>query len=403
MPANLRRDLRQPTGLVPDEDRLLAASTADPPWAQQPWALDVTPRVAMVGIVAYGAVAPVVVGSLGAGSAALAIVPAVLAGLTWGPRLGVGAGVALTAYNVSVFLVLMGPATTASLYRVGGTMGSVIVVAGAFAGGYLRNAQRRVVREVRAREAAQRDLQDALASERSLRRQLEQHDALKNLFLRAVGHDLRSPLVPIVSGVELLRNRHDQLDPATRQEVLGAVTRHANTLRRQMDALLDVDRLTAGQIIPAPRATDVKALLTDTVMSVVPATRTVEVESSIATARIDPDLMERIVENLLGNAVKHTLETVPLRLTAEATEEGLLVSLEQVGAPIDETLAGRLFNAYERGSDAATPGYGLGLSLVAGFAELHGGHAWVEVLADGAAFRALLATVTGSEPDPRSG
>lgn len=355
--------------------------------------LDGRPAVATLALVTYAVSAPLLVRSLGAGTAALALVPAVLAGLTWGPVGGLLAGLALTVCNIAVLNVLLGTEFAVEVYRTAGTMGSVIVVAGGVTAGHLRNVHRRMHREVLERESAQRELEEALGAERSLRAQLERQDAMKNLFLRAVGHDLRSPLVPIVSGVELLHQRFDQLDPSTRERILDGVTRHARVLRRQMDALLDVDRLTAGEITPHPGPTDVGTLLTETVAAVVPPERTVEIRS-VPTAQVDPDLLERILENLLGNAVKHTDVTVPLRLTAATTADGLLVSLEQVGATIDEGLAGRLFNAYQRGPHAGAPGHGLGLSLVAGFAELHGGYASVETTPSGAVFRVLLAPLS---------
>ena len=111
-------------------------------------------------------------------------------------------------------------------------------------------------------------------------------------------------------------------------------------------------------------------------------------------------MVVRIVENLLVNAVKHTPPDASIWVGAARTGEGVVLRVEDDGPGVPPEEADRLFEPFERGAASApSPGLGVGLSLVARFAEAHGGRAWVgDRDGGGASFRVLF-------PDPakRSG
>jgi signal transduction histidine kinase len=121
----------------------------------------------------------------------------------------------------------------------------------------------------------------------------------------------------------------------------------------------------------------------------------VEIDTRPTVAVMDRAMVERIVENLLVNATKHTPAGATIWVRVRPADEGAELVVEDDGPGVPAELAESLFQPFERGPSANphSPGVGLGLSLVARFAELHGGRAWVEQRpGGGASFHVLLAS-----------
>jgi signal transduction histidine kinase len=111
-------------------------------------------------------------------------------------------------------------------------------------------------------------------------------------------------------------------------------------------------------------------------------------------------MVGRIVENLLGNTVKHTPGDSRIWVRLERREDGALLTVEDDGPGVPEDDRARIFEAFRQGSGAAS-GSGVGLALVARFAELHGGRAWVEERdGGGASFRVLFGWEPSAAPEP---
>jgi signal transduction histidine kinase len=259
----------------------------------------------------------------------------------------------------------------------------------------------------RARELA-RDLE----LERRAGERLRAMDELKNTFLQAVSHDLRTPLAAIL-GLAVTMGRDDvAFPPDETRELARRIAQNARRLDRLVTDLLDLDRITRGDVELVFRPTDVGALVTDLVEATdVLEGRDVALRTDPVVIPVDVPKVERIVENLLGNAVKHTPPDARVWIRVRAWEDGALIVVEDDGPGVAPEDRDRIFDAFQQaGSEASAfaPGMGVGLSLVSRFAELHDGGAWVEERpGGGASFRVFLpghpggyrATASDGDPD----
>ena len=238
---------------------------------------------------------------------------------------------------------------------------------------------------------------EALERERQATRQLRALDEMKNLFLNAVSHELRTPLAGVVGIALTLRRARSTLAEEDVDDLLGRLVNGADKLQRLLEDLLDLDRLNRGILTPKLRATDLAALISPIAEQWQQQSgRTLEVAVEPIVAQVDPDKVERIVENLLANADRHTSPDTPVWIRTTRQEQGVLIAVEDAGAGIPPPLRAALFEPFRQGPEHPrhAPGVGIGLTLVARFAELHGGRAWVEDRpGGGSSFRVLL-------PDP---
>jgi PAS domain S-box-containing protein len=254
-----------------------------------------------------------------------------------------------------------------------------------------------VMYDITEQKRAEQELAQALEMERTAVERLRQADDMKNTFLTAVSHDLRTPLSAILGNAITLESADEMGIPEEdRRQLIRSLARKAKRLTAMVNDLLDIDRLTRGLVHPRRELTDLGALLGRTVAeSDVLEERTVHVQTEPIEAWIDESMVVRIVENLLVNAVKHTPQTATIWVGASRVDDGVIVRVEDDGPGVAEDERDRLFEPFERGEGSApSPGLGVGLSLVAKFAEAHDGRAWVEDRdGGGASFRVLL-------PDP---
>ncbi len=139
--------------------------------------------------------------------------------------------------------------------------------------------------------------------------------------------------------------------------------------------------------------------------------RELEVLAEPVVAWVDPAKVERVVENLLANAGRHTTPDTPVWVKLARRGEGVLLAVEDAGVGVPWKLQATPFEPFRQGPGASphAPGVGIGLSLVARFAELHGGRAWVQDRpGGGASFQSCsriraTGTATATEPGSPSG
>ncbi|MDP9295968.1 MAG: ATP-binding protein [Actinomycetota bacterium] len=223
--------------------------------------------------------------------------------------------------------------------------------------------------------------------------ELREADRLKNTLLNTLSHDVRNPLTSILGIASMLQRDDVELSEDERLELLGTIERSGRKIKQLLTDLLDLDRLENRALTLHREQTDVAELIGDLVLeSEMLEERQVGVEASrLDAVDVDPTALGRILDNLLVNAARHTPARTHLWIRAEATEEGLLVAVEDEGPGVPDERKEVVFEPFRRGDDPSVPGTGVGLSLVKRFAELHGGRAWVEDRpGGGASFRVLL-------------
>jgi CheY-like chemotaxis protein len=223
----------------------------------------------------------------------------------------------------------------------------------------------------------------------------------KDEFLAMLAHELRNPLAPISNGLHVLRQ--PAADSESRERALDTMERQVKNLTRIVDDLLEVSRLTRGRIELRVERLDLGRLAREAVedrraacdrAGLAVEMRAPEVPAWVAG---DPTRLTQVLDNLLDNAVKFTPPggRVTVRVGREEPAGRAVLVVKDTGAGIDPELLPRLFDVFaqaDRSLDRARGGLGLGLALVKGLVELHGGvvHAASAGCGQGAEFSVLL-------------
>lgn len=230
-------------------------------------------------------------------------------------------------------------------------------------------------------------LERTVAAERLAAEQLRELDRAKNAFLSAVSHELRTPLTVVYGMATSLQRLRGGLDEAMRATMEDAVVTHASQLRELLDDLLDLDRMARGQLHAARTPVDVVEAFREVLAGTSVHDR-IRLEAPTALMmHADAVQLERIVLNLLDNAAKYAPEgPVVVRLLARPGGDGLRLEVEDRGPGVPPEEYQRIFEPFHRIDDRhPQPGTGVGLALVADFARIHGGRAWVEPAESGGA------------------
>jgi signal transduction histidine kinase len=237
------------------------------------------------------------------------------------------------------------------------------------------------------------EIERALTSEREASKRLQSLDEIKDTFLQAVSHDLRTPLTAVM-GIALTLDREDlYLSVDERRDLNRRLAANARKLDRLLSNLLDVERLLRGVMEASREPTDVSALVCRVLGEIdIRGMEGIEVDIPPLVADIDGPKVERMVENLVVNAIRHTPDGTAIWVRVETRDEDVLLIVEDAGPGVPEDLKEAIFEPFRQGPGKhPSPGAGIGLSLVARFAELHGGRAWVENReGGGASFRVFL-------------
>jgi signal transduction histidine kinase len=249
----------------------------------------------------------------------------------------------------------------------------------------------------RALRASERKYSEAFKREREAAQQLRALDEMKNTFLEAVSHDLRTPLTSILGSALTLEQSTLDMPREDALDLVRRIAGNARKLQRLLGDLLDLDRLQRGIVSPQRRPYDLAQLVGTAVAETDnPQGRPIHVDVEPTTVDLDGAKVERIIENLVSNALRHTDRGAQIWVRAHRHDGGILLAIDDEGPGIPDELKEEVFEAFRQapGSVAThSPGVGVGLSLVKRFAELHGGKAWIEDRpGGGSSFRVFLPT-----------
>lgn len=257
--------------------------------------------------------------------------------------------------------------------------------------------------DITRQKEAERELLEAVERERGQAERLVRLDALKNAMLSTLSNDLRAPLTAILAAANALQRPELELERDEARDLLAQMASRARRMERLLNDLVDLDRLGRGILEPNRFPVDLAALVAGVVEGCeVLEGRRVELDVQPVTAAVDAPKVGRIVENLLLNVARHTPGGSSVWIRVRQSPEGALIQIDDDGPGVPDHRKASLFGGFQRTPDAPSvaAGGGIGLALVARFAELHGGRAWVEDRdGGGSSFRVLLPDAPASSVD----
>ena len=217
---------------------------------------------------------------------------------------------------------------------------------------------------------ARRALQDQARSAEHLTRDNRERTAL----LSAVSHDLRTPLAGIKAAIGSLRSEEVQFGPKDRAELEEAIDESADRLEILIDNLLDMSRIQVGALVAHPRRIDLGEVVPTAIKgSGHPERVTWTLGERARFAEADAGLLDRVLGNLIENAIRHHACAEQIRVTTSRIREEVQLRVIDTGPGIPMPLREQAFQPFQRQTDSGSDGVGLGLAVARGLTEAMGG------------------------------
>jgi signal transduction histidine kinase len=238
----------------------------------------------------------------------------------------------------------------------------------------------RLQQQAAALEAETIQRRQAEAELRQKMEQLADADRRKDEFLAMLGHELRNPLAPVTTALQLMRLHSDE--PLRVARARETVERQVEHMTRLIDDLLDVSRITRGKIELRHEAVVVSTLITRAVEAARPVIDErghrlmLDLPDEPVTLSADPARLEQVLANLLNNAAKYTDVGGRIWLRASVDAGQLVVSVKDDGAGLTPAMCDRVFDLFVQVPETgayAHGGLGIGLTVVRRLVEMHGG------------------------------
>ncbi|MGK5529587.1 ATP-binding protein [Streptomyces sp. URMC 129] len=239
----------------------------------------------------------------------------------------------------------------------------------ALSGRVLPAEDRRVLTAFAAHAAAILD-RERLRDEAGRAHKLAEGNRIRTALLAAVSHDLRTPLAAIKASVSSLRSDDVAWSEEDEADLLESIEQGADRLDQLVGNLLDASRLQTGTVRPLIRAIDLDEVVPRALGGVPEAGVELDVPESLPFVAADPGLLERVVANVVENAVKYSPRGLPVRVRASALGGRVELRVVDRGPGVPDSDKERIFEPFQRYGD--TPrgnGVGLGLAVARGFAE----------------------------------
>jgi signal transduction histidine kinase len=220
---------------------------------------------------------------------------------------------------------------------------------------------------------------------------LARTEAARNDLVAAVSHDLRTPITSLRLLVEALDD--DIVDADERRSYLAKLRTHVAALGALIDDLFELSRLQAGDIRWSLERVRLCELVNETVEAMRrdgTARLVVDVPDDLDAARVAPEQIQRVLFNLIQNAIRHTPADGSVTVRAEVTGDAVQVEVADTGSGIAEADRDHVFDAFFQGGARGNGSAGLGLAISRAIVEAHGGRIWLEPSVAGTAIRFTL-------------
>jgi two-component system, OmpR family, sensor histidine kinase KdpD len=219
-----------------------------------------------------------------------------------------------------------------------------------------------------------------------------------------VSHDLRTPLAAITGSASTLVEGRDTLDPETRQELAQGIEDEADRLNRLVHNLLDMTRLESGGIQARKDWHSIEEIVGSALGRLEKALGerrvVINLPADLPLVPLDPLLIEQALINLLDNAIKYTPPDAPIEITGAVDDGAVHLRIADRGPGFAPDEVERVFDKFYRSETAASrSGAGLGLTIVRGIVEAHGGRVVAENRPGGGALFRI--TLPLGEPPPK--
>ncbi|MFE0704539.1 ATP-binding protein [Streptomyces sp. NPDC058872] len=243
----------------------------------------------------------------------------------------------------------------------------------ALSGRVLHAEDRRVLGAFAAQAAVVLERQ-RLVGEAEEARKLAEGNKIRTSLLAAVSHDLRTPLASIKASVSSLRSDDVEWSEGDRAELLAGIEEGADRLDHLVGNLLDMSRLQTGTVTPLVRAVDLDEVVPMALCGVPDGSVELDVPETLPMVEVDKGFLERVVANVVENAVKYSPAGVPVAVTASVLGGRVELRVVDRGPGVPDAGKDGIFEPFQRFGDAPRgSGVGLGLAVARGFAESMGG------------------------------
>ncbi|MFJ1873624.1 DUF4118 domain-containing protein [Streptomyces chartreusis] len=243
----------------------------------------------------------------------------------------------------------------------------------ALTGRVLPAEDRRVLAAFAVQSAVVLDRQ-RLRREADQAKELAEGNRIRTALLAAVSHDLRTPLAGIKASVTSLRSDDVAWSEEDEAELLQAIEEGADRLDLLVGNLLDMSRLQTGTVTPLIREIDLDEVVPMALGGVPEGSVELDIPETLPMVSVDKGLLERVVANVVENAVKYSPQDEPVLVSASAIADRVEVRVVDRGRGVPDEAKERIFEPFQRYGDAPRgAGVGLGLAVARGFAEAMGG------------------------------
>ena len=231
-------------------------------------------------------------------------------------------------------------------------------------------------------------------------------ELLREALIGSVSHELRTPLASILGAATVLSNTPALAADQRLLELAGVVRDEAERLNSDIQNLLDATTISRQQVRPKPQWVEpvdiVNAALEHRQRRLAGHPVALDLDSNLAIVRVDPAQVKQALSQILDNAAKYSPDGAPIRVTAQAREQTIVLSVHDSGAGLTDDEKLRVGERFFRGARhaASSSGSGLGLWVANAFIRANGGS--VEVESDGAGAGTTVSIRLPTSPEPRS-